>query len=57
MPFIEDENGLAIYFTRDHWKKIYYGLADEASWVWAEDGSEQHGILYIMAKHLGLDDE
>lgn len=57
MPFIEDENGLAIYFTRDQWKKIYWGLVDEASWAYAEDGSHQYEIIGIIAKHIGHGDD
>lgn len=29
MPFIEDDNGLAIYFTRDEWKYILEVLEDD----------------------------
>lgn len=57
MPFIEDENGLAIYFTREQWKKIYWGLVDEASWAYAEDGSYQYEIIGMIAKHIGYGDE
>ena len=54
MPFIEDENGLAIYFSRKQWKQIFDGLVDDASWCYAEDGSYQYEIIGIIGKHLGM---
>ena len=56
MPFIEDNNGLAIYFSREQWNLIYWGLVDEASWCYAEDNSCQHEIIGIIAKHIGKSD-
>lgn len=57
MPFIEDENGLAIYFTREQWHRIYRGLDDEACWGYTEEGAPQYEIISRIAKHLGLDEE
>ena len=57
MPFIEDENGLAIYFSREQWRDIYWGLVSDASWAYAEDGSYQHEIIGMIAKHIGYGDD
>ena len=63
MPFIEDENGLAIYFTRDEWEVILKELEDSLEIVeyWEKKGliveSSTHDkmlceIVYKIRKHI-----
>lgn len=56
MPFIEDENGLAIYFTREQWQMIYRGLDDHANWCYCDEGTPERAILKRI-RNMGWDDE
>lgn len=63
MPFIEDEHGLAIYFSRDEWDIIFKELSDSLEIVerWEKEGliveSSTHDkmlseIISKIRKHL-----
>ena len=59
MPFIEDNNGLAIYFTREEWQEIV-GILDshvrfQLDYVGDVDVEMPRNIIDRIEKNLGIE--